>query len=112
MGKTTSSSALGVKMADDGYKTVIVSTDPAHSLGDALQMDLKGGGLSPVSGICLSRYYTRSLLRRYGIGFLVVCPGFVVMMLTWGVGPDRDNSAVESVSTVGVVLPWWCHDHG
>lgn len=48
VGKTTSSSALGVKMADDGYKTVIVSTDPAHSLGDALQMELKGGGLSPV----------------------------------------------------------------
>ena len=38
-------------MADDGYKTVIVSTDPAHSLGDALQMELKGGGLSPVSGV-------------------------------------------------------------
>eukprot|EP00752_Nemacystus_decipiens_P006686 g6013.t1 len=51
VGKTTSSSALGVKMADDGYKTVIVSTDPAHSLGDALQMELKGGGLSPVPGI-------------------------------------------------------------
>ncbi|CAM9358085.1 unnamed protein product, partial [Hapterophycus canaliculatus] len=38
-------------MADDGYKTVIVSTDPAHSLGDALQMELKGGGLTPVPGI-------------------------------------------------------------
>lgn len=49
VGKTTSSSALGVKMADDGYKTVIVSTDPAHSLGDALQMELKGGRLMPVS---------------------------------------------------------------
>lgn len=35
-------------MADEGYKTVVVSTDPAHSLGDALQMDLKGGGLIPV----------------------------------------------------------------
>ncbi|CAM9691052.1 unnamed protein product [Scytosiphon promiscuus] len=51
VGKTTSSSALGVKMADEGYKTVIVSTDPAHSLGDALQMELKGGGLTPVPGI-------------------------------------------------------------
>lgn len=37
-------------MADDGFKTVVVSTDPAHSLGDALQMELKGGGLTPVSG--------------------------------------------------------------
>lgn len=37
-------------MADDGFKTVIVSTDPAHSLGDALQMELKGGGLIPVRG--------------------------------------------------------------
>lgn len=48
VGKTTSSSALAVKMADDGYKTVVVSTDPAHSLGDALQMELKGGGLKQV----------------------------------------------------------------
>lgn len=48
VGKTTSSSALAVKMADEGYKTVVVSTDPAHSLGDALQMDLGGGGLVPV----------------------------------------------------------------
>ena len=48
VGKTTSSSALAVRMADEGYKTVVVSTDPAHSLGDALQMDLKGGGLVPV----------------------------------------------------------------
>eukprot|EP00904_Undaria_pinnatifida_P003458 jgi/Undpi1/13112/HiC_scaffold_8.g02774.m1 len=51
VGKTTSSSALAVKMADEGYKTVVVSTDPAHSLGDALQMDLGGGGLVPVAGI-------------------------------------------------------------
>lgn len=48
VGKTTSSSALAVRMADEGYKTVVVSTDPAHSLGDALQMDLGGGGLVPV----------------------------------------------------------------
>lgn len=37
-------------MADDGFKTVVVSTDPAHSLGDALQMKLTGGGLVPVRG--------------------------------------------------------------
>lgn len=36
-------------MADDGYKTVVVSTDPAHSLGDALEMDLAGGGLKEVN---------------------------------------------------------------
>lgn len=35
-------------MADEGFKTVVVSTDPAHSLGDALQMDLRGGGLKQV----------------------------------------------------------------
>lgn len=51
VGKTTSSSALAVKMADEGFKTVIVSTDPAHSLGDALQMNLAGGGLKQVAGI-------------------------------------------------------------
>lgn len=72
VGKTTSSSALGVKMADDGYKTVIVSTDPAHSLGDALQMELKGGGLSPVSDIEEMLYFYGCVWNRQCSGFLVV----------------------------------------
>jgi len=42
VGKTSTSSALGVKLADEGIRTLVISTDPAHSLGDCLGMQLKG----------------------------------------------------------------------
>ncbi|GAB5357835.1 hypothetical protein AAMO2058_000408700, partial [Amorphochlora amoebiformis] len=43
VGKTTTASAVGVKLAEEGHATLVVSTDPAHSLGDALDVDLRGG---------------------------------------------------------------------
>jgi arsenite-transporting ATPase len=45
VGKTTTSSSLAVTMASAGHKVALVSTDPAHSLGDALDVDLRGGSL-------------------------------------------------------------------
>ena len=49
VGKTTSSSAIGIKLADSGLKTLIVSTDPAHSLGDALDVPLPRGQLTRIA---------------------------------------------------------------
>eukprot|EP00613_Pedinella_sp_CCMP2098_P075329 CAMPEP_0171912298 /NCGR_PEP_ID=MMETSP0993-20121228/10973_1 /TAXON_ID=483369 /ORGANISM="non described non described, Strain CCMP2098" /LENGTH=815 /DNA_ID=CAMNT_0012546069 /DNA_START=46 /DNA_END=2493 /DNA_ORIENTATION=+ len=54
VGKTTTTAALAVSLADAGFKTLVVSTDPAHSLGDALFLtpadgDLKGKGSTPTS---------------------------------------------------------------
>lgn len=40
VGKTTSSAALAVYFASLERKTLIISTDPAHSLGDALALEL------------------------------------------------------------------------
>ncbi|KAL3785028.1 hypothetical protein HJC23_007949 [Cyclotella cryptica] len=48
VGKTTTSSSLAIAMAKAGHNVVLVSTDPAHSLGDALDMNLKGGSLIDV----------------------------------------------------------------
>ncbi len=45
VGKTSVAAATALKAADMGYKTLIMSTDPAHSLGDSLDMTL---GPSPV----------------------------------------------------------------
>lgn len=42
VGKTTTASALAVRLAKHGRKTLVVSTDPAHSLGDALSLTLTG----------------------------------------------------------------------
>jgi len=51
VGKTSSSASLAVKMADEGLTTLVVSTDPAHSLGDSLGMDLSSGKVTEVPGL-------------------------------------------------------------
>lgn len=50
VGKTTVSSALAVKLAssENDLKVLVVSTDPAHSLGDALDEDLRSGQGKPM----------------------------------------------------------------
>lgn len=50
VGKTSMSAALGVTLAAQGLKTLVLSTDPAHSLGDALQKRLDGGVAVPIDG--------------------------------------------------------------
>lgn len=35
VGKTSCATSLAVKFANHGHSTIIVSTDPAHSLGDS-----------------------------------------------------------------------------
>ncbi|NTW56869.1 MAG: ArsA family ATPase [Chlorobiaceae bacterium] len=45
VGKTSIAAATGVKAASMGYKTLVISTDPAHSLGDSFDVEL---GPSPV----------------------------------------------------------------
>jgi arsenite-transporting ATPase len=49
VGKTTSSASIAVKLSDAGFKTLIVSTDPAHSLGDALDVTLSSGQVTPIT---------------------------------------------------------------
>ncbi|AFZ72919.1 ArsA family ATPase [Natronobacterium gregoryi] len=40
VGKTTCAAATALSLADAGYETLVVSTDPAHSLADSLEIDL------------------------------------------------------------------------
>lgn len=49
VGKTSMSSALSVRLSNAGEKVLIISTDPAHSLGDALGMVLSENP-APVEG--------------------------------------------------------------
>lgn len=48
VGKTSTSAAAAIKCADEGLSTLLISTDPAHSLGDALQLDLSHGRITRV----------------------------------------------------------------
>eukprot|EP00966_Prymnesium_polylepis_P051412 1189750-Prymnesium_polylepis.2 len=55
VGKTSTSGALAVRLADEGLATLVVSTDPAHSLSDALMQDVSGGKPVEVDG-CANLY--------------------------------------------------------
>ncbi|KAK4260605.1 hypothetical protein QN277_003698 [Acacia crassicarpa] len=50
VGKTSCAASLAVKFANNGHPTLMVSTDPAHSLSDSFAQDLTGGTLVPVEG--------------------------------------------------------------
>ncbi|CAN6461517.1 unnamed protein product [Victoria cruziana] len=51
VGKTSCAASLAVKFATHGHPTIVVSTDPAHSLSDSFGQDLSGGSLVPVDGL-------------------------------------------------------------
>ena len=40
VGKTTVAAATALHLADQGNRVLVMSTDPAHSLGDALSLSL------------------------------------------------------------------------
>ena len=48
VGKTSVAAATAVQCARAGLRTVIMSTDPAHSLGDSFDIEL-GPDLTPLS---------------------------------------------------------------
>jgi len=49
VGKSTSAAGLAWKLAENGNKTLLVSTDPAHNLGDIFGLSI-GGKIKKVSG--------------------------------------------------------------
>lgn len=49
VGKTSCAASLAVKFASEGLPTLVVSTDPAHSLSDSLDQDVSGGKPVPVT---------------------------------------------------------------
>jgi Mrp family chromosome partitioning ATPase len=53
VGKTSLCSSLAAKYAAEGHDTLVVSTDPAHSLGDSLGQRLPGGRPVAIEGTAL-----------------------------------------------------------
>ncbi len=51
VGKTTCAGAIAVLSAQQGLRTLVISTDPAHSLSDSFDQNLSGGDVVQVEGI-------------------------------------------------------------
>jgi arsenite/tail-anchored protein-transporting ATPase len=62
VGKTTLAAATAAMLARSGRKVLVVSTDPAHSLGDALEADLDGEPRELSVGLFAAHVDTRALL--------------------------------------------------
>lgn len=61
VGKTTLAAATAARLAADGHKVLVVSTDPAHSLADVLDVPL-GGDPVEVDGLFAAQLDGRRLL--------------------------------------------------
>lgn len=51
VGKTSNAAASALWTAEHGRETLVISTDPAHSLGDSFAQDLSGGEVVPIKGV-------------------------------------------------------------
>jgi arsenite-transporting ATPase len=51
VGKTSCATSSAIWAAEHGRKTLIISTDPAHSLGDSLDIELHPGDPTPIEGV-------------------------------------------------------------
>jgi len=51
VGKTSCAAATGLWAAEHGRETLVISTDPAHSLGDSFDQNLSGGDVKPIQGV-------------------------------------------------------------
>jgi len=63
VGKTTLAAATAARLARAGRKALVVSTDPAHSLGDALDADLGGEPLEVDPGLFAAHLDSRALVE-------------------------------------------------
>ena len=65
MGKTTVAASTALASADRGYRTLITSTDPAHSLSDALMIGLGSDPSKVVPGLDGQQIDTQRQLDKY-----------------------------------------------
>jgi arsenite-transporting ATPase len=65
VGKTTVSAATALRATDLGYRALVVSTDPAHSLGDAFDVPLGDDPRPVVPGLDAQQLDTQKRLESY-----------------------------------------------
>ncbi len=65
VGKTTVAAATALAAADQGYRTMVTSTDPAHSLADALTVNLGSDPTQVVDNLDGQQIDTQRQLDKY-----------------------------------------------
>ncbi|HLU31840.1 MAG TPA: ArsA family ATPase [Acidimicrobiia bacterium] len=65
VGKTSVAAATALAAAEAGYRTLVSSTDPAHSLGDALAVGLGDDPVRVIDGLDGQQIDTQRQLDRY-----------------------------------------------
>ena len=64
-GKTSCAAAYGIALAERGVRTLVVSTDPAHSLSDAFDIPIGSGAVSLGANLWGLEIDAESEARRY-----------------------------------------------
>ena len=65
VGKTTVAAATAIASADAGHRTLVSSTDPAHSLADVLEVSLGDDPVAVTRGLQAQQIDTQEQLDRY-----------------------------------------------
>ena len=111
VGKTTVAAATGHRLAAAGHETLVVSTDPAHSLADAVETEVGGdpteirAGLwgvevDPQTGIDRYRSLFEALAVEFSDAGIRMDEEAVAELFTSGVMPGSDElAAIESMAT-------------
>jgi len=111
VGKTTVAAASGLRSADEGYETLVVSTDPAHSLSDSFEVDLGGEPtavreglwgveIDPESGVDRYRALFEALADELADAGIRLDEDDVAELFTAGVTPGSDElAALDALAT-------------
>ena len=111
VGKTTVATATGLALARDGHETLVVSTDPAHSLADAVGTTLDGEPtairdclwgveVDPQAGIDRYRSLFEALAAEFSEAGIDLDEEEVSALFTSGVMPGSDElAALEGFAT-------------
>ena len=67
VGKTTAASATAIQLANEGFKVVLVSTDPASNLQDVFERELDDNGteIEEIPGLTVANFDPVSAAEEY-----------------------------------------------
>jgi len=111
VGKTTVAAATGHRLAAAGHETLVVSTDPAHSLADAVETavggdpseirpGLWGVEVDPQTGIDRYRALFEALASEFSDAGVRIDEEEIADLFTSGVMPGSDElAAIEGMAT-------------